>query len=39
MAKYLLSHIWTGPANVLVVPARHLARSRVKLLQEMASDG
>ena len=26
----------TGPANVLVVPARHSASSSVKLMQEMA---
>jgi len=35
MAKYPFSRL-TGPANVLVVPARHSASISVKLLQEMA---
>ena len=34
-AKYPFSRL-TGPANVLVVPARHSASISVKLLQEMA---
>jgi malate dehydrogenase (oxaloacetate-decarboxylating)(NADP+) len=35
MANYPFSRL-TGPANVLVVPARHSASISVKLLQEMA---
>ncbi len=35
MAQYPFSRL-TGPANVLVVPARHSASISVKLLQEMA---
>ena len=34
-AKYPFSRL-TGPANVLVVPARHSASISVKLMQEMA---
>lgn len=34
-AKYPFSRL-TGPANVLIVPARHSASISVKLLQEMA---
>jgi malate dehydrogenase (oxaloacetate-decarboxylating)(NADP+) len=35
MAQYPFSRL-TGPANVLVVPARHSASISVKLMQEMA---
>ncbi len=35
MAQYPFSRL-TGPANILVVPARHSASISVKLLQEMA---
>jgi malate dehydrogenase (oxaloacetate-decarboxylating)(NADP+) len=35
MAHYPFCRL-TGPANVLVVPARHSASISVKLLQEMA---
>jgi malate dehydrogenase (oxaloacetate-decarboxylating)(NADP+) len=35
MEKYPFSRL-TGPANVLVVPARHSASISVKLMQEMA---
>ena len=35
MSKYPFSRL-TGPANVLVVPARHSASISVKLMQEMA---
>ena len=35
MARYPFSRL-TGPANVLVVPARHSASISVKLMQEMA---
>jgi malate dehydrogenase (oxaloacetate-decarboxylating)(NADP+) len=35
MAQYPFSRL-TGPANILVVPARHSASISVKLMQEMA---
>ncbi len=35
MAQYPFSRL-TGPANVLVVPARHSASISVKLMQQMA---
>jgi len=35
MAQYPFQRL-TGPANVLVVPARHSASISVKLMQEMA---